>query len=174
MSGRTVIIYDTEQTLEDQWKQKLAGDSKTVVMIGDDGTIHHCIGCFGCWIKTPGKCVLKDRYNNIGMLIGNADSVSIVSKCTYGTYSPFIKNVLDRGISDSHPFFTRRDGEIHHVKRYENRPVMNYYIYGECSEDEKTTMLHTIQANIRNLDGITGQIRIAATKEELLDEDCIG
>ena len=20
-----------------------------------------CIGCFGCWIKTPGECILKDE-----------------------------------------------------------------------------------------------------------------
>jgi len=25
-------------------------------IISDDGTIHQCTGCFGCWIKTPGTC----------------------------------------------------------------------------------------------------------------------
>ena len=24
-----------------------------------------CIGCFGCWIKTPGECILKDEGREI-------------------------------------------------------------------------------------------------------------
>ena len=29
-------------------------------VISDDGTIRPCIGCFGCWVKTPGQCVIHD------------------------------------------------------------------------------------------------------------------
>ena len=27
--------------------------------------IHPCIGCFGCWVKTPGKCVIHDGYKDV-------------------------------------------------------------------------------------------------------------
>ena len=29
----------------------------------DANQIHqYCIGCFGCWLKTPGTCVIKDGF----------------------------------------------------------------------------------------------------------------
>ena len=42
----------------------------------------------------------------------------IISKCVYGSYSPFVKNVLDRSISYIHPYFTVKNGEMHHQQRY--------------------------------------------------------
>ena len=29
------------------------------------GELACCTGCFGCWIKTPGKCVIKDAMDDI-------------------------------------------------------------------------------------------------------------
>ena len=25
--------------------------------------VNYCIGCFGCWLKTPGKCITKDSFD---------------------------------------------------------------------------------------------------------------
>jgi len=30
------------------------------VMILRDEKIASCLGCFGCWLNTPGQCVIKD------------------------------------------------------------------------------------------------------------------
>jgi len=49
-------------------------------IISDTGTIQHCIGCFGCWIKTPGKCVLKDGYENMGELLSKSAGETIISR----------------------------------------------------------------------------------------------
>ena len=81
------------------------GNEEDVMVICDEGTIQNCIGCFGCWIKTPGQCVISDEYSSMGENISKCNEVIIISKCFYGGYSPFVKNVMDRSISYIHPYF---------------------------------------------------------------------
>lgn len=63
-----------------------------------------CIGCFGCWIKTPGSCVLPDSYQEMGKLLSRTSELILISRCCYGGYSPYVKNVLDRSIGYLQPF----------------------------------------------------------------------
>ena len=41
-------------------------------VFSDNGTIRPCTGCFGCWIKTPGRCVLPDPYRDMGAYLANS------------------------------------------------------------------------------------------------------
>lgn len=82
-------------------------------VIKANGDIHHCIGCFGCWVKTPGKCVIFDGYEEIGGNIGKCEELILVSRCYYGSVSPFVKMALDRALSYIHPDFVIRKGEMH-------------------------------------------------------------
>lgn len=144
-----LIIHD----LEDRKREKLLPKQDDAIIISDDKSIKNCIGCFGCWIKTPGECVIKDKYSNIGELLSKCDEVIIISKCFYGGYSPFIKNVLDRSISYAHPYFEIRNGEMHHKHRYSNKFNLTVWFYGEnISEQEKITAKNMVQANIVNFE----------------------
>ena len=58
-------------------------EKNNVKVISDNGKIRNCIGCFGCWIKTPGKCVLNDDYQNLGELLSKCNKLVIVSQCFY-------------------------------------------------------------------------------------------
>ncbi len=116
------------------------------------GAIKSCVGCFGCWIKTPGRCVIKDGYENIGRDMAHCEEVLIISRCVYGSYSPFVKNILDRSISYVLPFFVKRNNEIHHQMRYNNTPALSVRFYGEkITEAEKNTAEALVQANITNM-----------------------
>lgn len=130
-----ILIHD----LNNEQLQALdpEGDG-SLSIISDTGAIRHCIGCFGCWLKTPGKCVLKDGYEKMGELLSKAERVTIISKCFYGCYSPFVKNVLDRSIPWLLPFFITRNDETHHKRRYRNNMQLSVYFYGEnVTEEEK-------------------------------------
>ena len=81
-----------------------------------------CIGCFGCWIKTPGQCIQKDEGNEIAKAVARSDLLVLLSPVTFGGYSFHLKKILERLIPNLLPHFTKINGEIHHKYRYERSP----------------------------------------------------
>lgn len=142
--------------------------SEDTVIIKDNGKIHNCIGCFGCWVKNPGQCLIKDGYEDMGKKLSMCSELILISKCTYGSLSPFVKNVLDRGISYIHPNFVIRNGEMHHKRRYKNIIKITAYFYGEdISDFEKETAEKLILANSVNYDGIVEKVIFINNVDEL-------
>ncbi len=164
-----VIIYDMSQQLEEVIRAKYVIEDEEAVLIGDDGSIKNCIGCFNCWIKTPGQCVLADKYNMMGEKLGHANELIILSECVYGTFSGFIKNVLDRSLSYVNPDFTySRNNEMHHKLRYFNHLQYHVRFYGSCTDEEKLTAQQIVHANALNFGGEVADIQFFETMEELL------
>jgi len=143
-----LIIHDLTP---DQEKDVLLPMQDTRI-ISDDGSIKPCIGCFGCWIKTPGQCVIRDNYGDMGEALSKCDELILISRCTYGGFSPFVKNVLDRSISYIHPFFVIKNGEMHHRLRYKRHFSMSVYFYGnKLTEQDKSIAQSLVKANAINL-----------------------
>lgn len=139
-----------------------------VRVIADDGSIFPCIGCFGCWIKTPGACVIRDSYGDMGELLSKCDGLAIISRCVYGGFSPFIKNVLDRSISYLLPDFTLLEGEMHHKPRYDHTFSLDCWFYGEGIRDaEKSTAEKLVRANARNFYCQTRAVSFVDTPAQL-------
>ena len=144
-----LLIHDLE---DEGFKKLLLSTIGDLIIVSDDSTIHNCIGCFGCWTKTPGACVIRDKYGDMGEHLSKCQQVIIISKCFYGGFSPFVKNVLDRSISYIHPYFQNKNGEMHHRPRYNNNFSLKVWFYGEdITEQEKQTAEKLVQANSINL-----------------------
>ena len=47
--GRRLIIYDLDEVNE----KKLINICKDDMIFSANPMVKHCIGCFGCWVKTP-------------------------------------------------------------------------------------------------------------------------
>lgn len=84
--------------------------------------IRHCIGCFGCWVRTPGVCVIDDVGRAVARASIQSDLVVWLTPVTFGGYSSQLKKALDRTLGLISPFFTKIDGEVHHKPRYERYP----------------------------------------------------
>lgn len=80
-----------------------------------------CTGCFGCWVKTPGICVIDDDGREVAKKAAQADLLVYLTPVTFGGYSSELKKALDRIIPVLLPYFTLVNGEIHHLMRYKKR-----------------------------------------------------
>jgi multimeric flavodoxin WrbA len=100
-----------------------AGYATEVVALRDK-TIAPCLGCFGCWIKTPGECVIDDDGRAVARAAVRSDLLVYVTPVTFGGFSSELKKAVDRLIPNISPFFARVRGETHHQKRYPRCPSL--------------------------------------------------
>ncbi len=95
-----------------------------------------CIGCFGCWLKTPGECIIKDKGQEIAGKVARSDLLILSTPITFGGYSYQLKKIMDRLIPNILPFFTSINGEIHHKPRYEDNPNLLAIGYSPQNDPE--------------------------------------
>ncbi len=110
----------------------VSGDSYTLDL--SQMQVKHCVGCWTCWWKTPGKCVFQD-LNRFYHEYVTADKVIFLSKVTKGFVSGNLKSLFDRMIPLFLPYTTFRTGESMHVKRYEKYPDIEFYYEGELQNE---------------------------------------
>ena len=84
--------------------------------------LNFCIGCYSCWLKTPGVCIHKDDGPKILTEYINSDVVILSSPLIMGFTSALIKTLQERLIALSHPFVYIKDDRMQHVLRYEKYP----------------------------------------------------
>jgi multimeric flavodoxin WrbA len=83
--------------------------------------IKPCRGCFSCWVKTPGLCVIRDDEETIIRAVAACELLIWLTPITFGGFSPELKKALDRIIPILLPFFIKVHGETHHPLRYPAR-----------------------------------------------------
>ena len=114
-------------------------------------SIKPCLGCFACWLKTPGRCAIRDddESRHLERFIAS-DLMVLVTKIPYGSYAPSIKRVLDRSIPSLLPYFKIYRGEMHHVQRYPANRRILHLPYGEFSPEELKTFAGLARAHCDN------------------------
>lgn len=86
------------------------GHNVTISVLRDKN-IEYCCGCFGCWVKTPGECVIYDDSLDICKQYINSDWVIFASPIIMGFTSTLLKKTQDRLIPLIHPYFEIVSGE---------------------------------------------------------------
>jgi multimeric flavodoxin WrbA len=100
-----------------------AGYATEVIALREK-TIAPCKGCFGCWVKTPGECVIDDDGRAVARAAVRSDILVYVTPVTFGGFSSELKKAVDRLIPNISPFFARVRGETHHQRRYARSPSL--------------------------------------------------
>jgi multimeric flavodoxin WrbA len=105
------------------------------VFVLRDLVIHNCIGCYGCWLKTPGRCIIDDVSRKITDLAARSSVWIFLTPVVYGGYSWYLKKAVDRMLPLFLPFFTKRDEETHHFMRCNN--ASSLIVFGATNYNNK-------------------------------------
>ena len=137
LSDRSIRLPDGREPIElvDLSKRKIA----------------NCVGCFGCWIKTPGKCVIRDDATAVYPLIAQSTQIMYISRVKYGGYDTIMKTMLERAIPVQQAFLRILDGETHHVQRAVAPKQATILAYGPTSPEEQALFRRLVDRNARNM-----------------------
>ena len=113
--------------------------------------ISNCIGCFGCWTKTPGKCVIRDDAVKVYPKIAESRKILYVSRVKYGCYDTVMKTMLERALPIQQAFIRLLHGETHHIQRNVVPKQATIIGYGEISKEEQDIFRQLVIRNANNM-----------------------
>jgi len=132
-----------------------------------------CVGCYNCWIKTPGTCRINDCLKYSGSILGNSEETVLISQNCYGGYSEQVKKVLDCGIPGSTPFYTYRSWKVRYLKRYKiDRKRLTVILYGDFLETETKAAELLVEANRNNMGFKEADLHIISHVTQKQDFEC--
>jgi len=101
--------------------REAGAETEEVFLVERD--IKHCRGCFGCWGKTPGKCVINDEMCGLMDLFLESDYVGLGTP-VYSMYmTGLLKNFMDRLLPLATPHIRKNaDGTFYHDGRIKRFP----------------------------------------------------
>lgn len=99
--------------------------------------IKSCTGCWACWVKTPGECIVEDDTYQLREKMIHADLVLFGSPMVLRFISALLKKAMDKLIPLLHPYVELVEGECHHSKRYDHYPLLGYFLQKEEDTDKE-------------------------------------
>ena len=142
-----LLIHDLSP---EEW-EKVSSEYDGWDIVTDNGNIRPCAGCFSCWDRDPGRCCIKDGYDEMGARVHHADEVVVISRYTYGGFSGSVKSIMDRCLGYVLPQFEVAGGETHHQKRYDEEKPFTFIFYGhDLTGDEKAAAVRYVTAVCAN------------------------
>ena len=130
-NGNTFIM------VEEFLKGAKGSGAETEHILLSEKRIHHCIGCFTCWTKTPGVCVFEDDMKDLLPKL-EAGIIVFASPVYVDNITGLMKNFMDRMIPVADPHFTIDEkGESRHVMR-PNYQTPKLVIISNCGFPEQS------------------------------------
>lgn len=137
----TILNGSPHQARFDAYLAQLAAilekSRHTVTMINlRDISLRPCVGCWGCWVKTPGQCVARDASLDMDRAVISSDFTLWAAPLRMGFPSELLKMALDKHLPLIHPYMEVAYGEAHHRRRYPRSPRLGLLVEKEPSTDE--------------------------------------
>lgn len=154
MSRRNAIILDGSRAGEEDLAPILKIIEEELTQNGAetrtyslrDTRLAHCIGCFGCWLETPGICRENDSGREIAWSVIQSDVTVLLTPVTFGGYSSELKKAMERWVPLALPYFQKYYGEIHHLPRYLRNPRLVVIGVQKVEDAESAHLFRAIAA----------------------------
>ncbi len=130
-----------------------------------------CVGCFDCWVKTPGRCRLRDDGPALHRALARSDLVVFASPMRVGFTSALLKRATDRCIPILLPFIDVVGGECHHALRYGHPVDLALLVErGDATEAELDATERIYRRLAKNLHGSLAWLRFAGVTNDASKE----
>lgn len=130
--------------------------------------INGCRGCFNCWTKTPGKCVINDDMNRVMQEYIESDLIIWSFPLYYFSMPSQTKALLDRLLPLNLPFMDKNKNDgASHVERY-NMDNKKYVLISTCGFHSRENNYEALIKQFEILYGKEGFSKIICTEGELL------
>jgi FMN-dependent NADH-azoreductase len=144
--------------------KELGWDVETIILRKEN--IGYCRGCFGCWVKTPGVCLIDDSADALLNSWMKADLLVLLTPITFGGYSSELKKAVDRMIPTVSPFFMKVQGEIHHRPRYKRNPrLLAVGVLLHPYEDKEQIFTRLVDRNAINWHNPTHSVLVVTSDD---------
>jgi multimeric flavodoxin WrbA len=128
-SGFDTYLKQTQALLEEK------GSQVTYILLREL-PLKYCTGCWGCWVKTPGKCQSDSASQEMDKALINSDFVLWAAPMKMGYPSELLKMAMDKHLPLIHPYMEVVQNEAHHLKRYAKYPRLGLLVEKEALTDE--------------------------------------
>lgn len=110
--GATDIILDTFL----EGVKSVGGGFKKIYL--HDKKIKKCIGCFGCWSKTPGKCIFQnDDMPSILKMMEESDIIVFATPIYHFGMTSDMKIMIEKTLPQLEPFLVKDKELTNHTIR---------------------------------------------------------
>jgi len=151
LNGEELDGITLEQFSKTISKELQTNDFEVEEILLKEKEIADCLGCFDCWVKTPGICIIDDYSRDAAARLINSELVVFLTPVVFGSYSYQLKKALDRMIPLISPYFKKVKGEIHHKKRYPKYPsILAIGIIEETNEPASKIFKNLVERNSIN------------------------
>ena len=106
-------------------------------------SLRYCVGCFGCWVKTPGECSSRDASAEMDRAVIQSDFTLWAAPLKMGFPAELLKMAMDKHIPLIHPHIEVDQGEAHHKALYPKSPRLGLLVENESSTDQEDLQIIT-------------------------------
>ena len=115
---------------------EIAGHTVTQIDLRDI-PLRYCVGCWGCWVKTPGQCRSCDASLDMDRAVIQSDFTLWAAPLKMGFPAELLKTALDKHLPLIHPYVEVAYSEAHHLRRYPRSPRVGLLLEKEGTTDDR-------------------------------------